>query len=64
MMCPCLAAKSSHVGVSVDGLAYHLHWPMACSRQTRGRDFMSCTALSCHAAADGGVSPGNVKPPD
>jgi hypothetical protein len=25
---------------------------------------MSCTALSCRAAADGGVSPGDVKPPD
>jgi hypothetical protein len=30
-----LAAKSSYVGVDVDGLAYPLHHPMACNRQTR-----------------------------
>jgi hypothetical protein len=29
-----LAAKPSHVGVNVDGLAYLLHHPTTCSRQT------------------------------
>jgi hypothetical protein len=26
-----MAAKPSHVGVDVDGLACPLHWPMGCS---------------------------------
>jgi hypothetical protein len=33
---PYLVAKSSHVGVDVDGLACPLHRPMTCSRQMRG----------------------------
>jgi hypothetical protein len=31
-----LAAKPSHVGIDVDGLACPLYCPMACSRQMRG----------------------------
>jgi hypothetical protein len=31
-----LAAKPSHVGVEVDGLACPLNHPTACTRQTRG----------------------------
>jgi hypothetical protein len=31
MFCPYLAAKSSHVGVDVNGLAYPLQCPMACN---------------------------------
>jgi hypothetical protein len=41
-----LAAKPSHVGVDVDGLACPLHCPTACSRQTRDRT--SCQAISAH----------------
>jgi hypothetical protein len=33
---PDLVAKSFHAGFDVDGLAYPLYHPMACSRQTRG----------------------------
>jgi hypothetical protein len=33
---PDLVAKSFHAGVDVDGLAYPLYHPMACSRQMRG----------------------------
>jgi hypothetical protein len=31
-----LTATLSHMGVDVDVLAYHLHWPTICSYQTRG----------------------------
>jgi hypothetical protein len=31
-----LAAKPPHMGVDGDGLAYPLHCPTTCSRQTRG----------------------------
>jgi hypothetical protein len=31
-----MATKPSHVGVNVDGLAYPLHRPTTCSRQTGG----------------------------
>jgi hypothetical protein len=35
-----LAAKPSHVGVDVDGVACQLHHPTACAHQTRGKSFM------------------------
>jgi hypothetical protein len=41
-----LAAKPSHVGVNVDGLAYPLHRPMACNRQTRGQGLLPGVILS------------------
>jgi hypothetical protein len=40
-----LAAKPSHVGVDVDGLAYTQHCPMAYIRQTSEQ--ASYHALSC-----------------
>ncbi len=42
-----LAAKASHVGVNVDGLACPLHCPMAYSHQTRGHDLLLDVILSC-----------------
>jgi hypothetical protein len=63
-MCSYLAAKSSHVGVDVDGLACPLQHPMAYSRQTRGQDFMSGAALSHRAVASGGAFSGGAKPLD
>jgi hypothetical protein len=41
-----LAAKTSHMGVYVDGLTYPLHHPTACSRQTRGQRYLPGTTLS------------------
>jgi hypothetical protein len=43
-----LAAKPSHVGVDVDGLACPLHCPMTCSYQTRGQGLPSRVVLSSH----------------
>jgi hypothetical protein len=62
VICPCLAAKSSHVRVDVDGLACSLHHPTICNCQTRGWVFMSGTALSRHAAAGGGAFRGMRSP--
>jgi hypothetical protein len=56
------AAKSSHVGGDVDGLACPLHHPMVYNHQMRGQGFQSSAALSHHAAAGGGAFPGDVKP--
>jgi hypothetical protein len=58
-----LAAKPSHVGVDVDGLAYPLHHLMVCSRQMRGHGFLSSAAFSHRAAVGGGAFLGDVKPP-
>jgi hypothetical protein len=63
VMCPCLAAKSSHVGVDVDGLACPLHHPMTCNNQMRRWVFLSGAALSRRAAAGGGIFLGDAKPP-
>jgi hypothetical protein len=41
-----LAAKPSHVGVNVDGLACPLHHPTSCIHQTRGQGFLSCVVFS------------------
>jgi hypothetical protein len=41
-----LAAKPAHVGVDVDGLAYPLHHPTACGRQTRGHGLLLGVVLS------------------
>jgi hypothetical protein len=46
----------------VDGLACPLHRPMSCSHQMWGHDFMSDTALSHRAAADGGTFSRDAKP--
>jgi hypothetical protein len=45
-----LAAKPAHVGVAVDGLAYPLHRPMACGRQTRGQGILPGVVLSHHCS--------------
>jgi hypothetical protein len=49
----CLDAKSSHVEVSVDGLACPTHQPMACNHQTRGQGFLLGTFLSHHSIMGG-----------
>jgi hypothetical protein len=38
---PYLVSKPSHTGIDVDGLANPLHYPTACSRQSRGQGFLS-----------------------
>jgi hypothetical protein len=45
-----LAAKPSHVGVDLDGLAYLLHHPMVYSHQTRGHSLLSSVVLSHHSS--------------
>jgi hypothetical protein len=56
-----LAARPSHVGVHVDGLACPLHCPMSCSLQTRGLNFLSGAVLSRHVAIGGGAFSGDAK---
>jgi hypothetical protein len=58
-----LTAKSSHVGVDVDGLACPLHHTMICNHQTRGQSFLSGAALSHRAAVGNGAFSGGAKPP-
>jgi hypothetical protein len=53
-----LAAKPTHVGVDLDGLACPLHRPMACSRQMRRQGLLSGAVLSRHYS--GAVA---LKPP-
>jgi hypothetical protein len=48
-----LAAKPSHVGVDMDGLAYPLHRLTACSYQP--------SVVSSHRCSGGGASPGDVR---
>jgi hypothetical protein len=43
-----LAAKPSQMVVNVDGLAYPLHHPTTCSRQTRVQGYLSSVVLSRH----------------
>jgi hypothetical protein len=59
---PYLVAKSSHVGVDVDGLTYPLHCPMAYIHQIRGQGFLPGVVLSHRAAAGGGALLRDVKP--
>jgi hypothetical protein len=58
-----LAAKPSHVGADMDGLAYPLHHPTTYNHQTRGQSFLSGVALSYRAAVDGGTFLGGARPP-
>jgi hypothetical protein len=58
-----LAAKPSHVGADVDGLAYPLHHPMSYNHQTRGQGLLSGIALSRRAVVGGGTFLGDAKPP-
>jgi hypothetical protein len=60
---PYLVAKSSHVGVDVDGLACPLHRPTAYNRQMMGQGFLLDAILSHQAAARGGSLLGDAKPP-
>jgi hypothetical protein len=48
-----LAAKPSHLGVDVYGLAFPLHHPTVYSHQMRGQGFSSGTTLSHHAVVGG-----------
>jgi hypothetical protein len=60
-----LVAKSSHVcvgGGGVDGLAYPLHHPMVCNRQTRGQSLLPGVILSCHVVVGGGALLGDAQP--
>jgi hypothetical protein len=58
-----LAAKPSHVGVDVNGLAYHLHRPIPCCCQMKGQSLLSGTVLSHRIAVGGGISSrGGVEP--
>jgi hypothetical protein len=59
---PYLTAKTSHMGVDMDGLACPLHCPMACCRQMRGQGFLSGMVLSCRDVAGGGVFSRGAKP--
>jgi hypothetical protein len=59
---PDLLAKSSHMGVDVDGLAYPLLHPMACSHQMRGQGFLPSVVLSHHVAVGGGALLWDAKP--
>jgi hypothetical protein len=58
-----LPAKPSHEEIDVDGLAYPLHWPTACSCQMRGHGLLPGATLSycCHGWWR---LSGDVKPPD
>jgi hypothetical protein len=42
-----LAVKTSHVGVELDGLPYHLHRPTVHSCQMRGQGLLPSVVLSC-----------------
>jgi hypothetical protein len=46
----------------VDGLAYSLHHPMACSCHMMGHGFLSSIALSNHVAVGGDAFLGDAKP--
>jgi hypothetical protein len=48
--CLCLAAKTSHIGVDVDGLMCPLHRLVAYSRQMRGQGLLLGVVLSCHCS--------------
>jgi hypothetical protein len=58
---PCLAAKSSHIGADMDGLAYRLQRPTNCGWQAWVQSLLTdvvpshCTASSDHLS--GGVKP-------
>jgi hypothetical protein len=57
-----LAAKPAHVGFDVDGLAYPLHRPTACSHQARGHGLLPVVVLS-HCCSGRWHLSGDVKPP-
>jgi hypothetical protein len=57
-----LAAKPSHVGDDVDGLAYPLHRPMVCSCQMRGHNLLLGAVLSYRYSGRWRLS-ADVKPP-
>jgi hypothetical protein len=59
---PYLVAKSSHVGVDVNGLACPLHRPMSCSHQMRGHGFLPGAILSHRVVVGGGTLLGDAKP--
>jgi hypothetical protein len=61
----CLIAKTSHVGVDVDGSAYHLHWPTNCDKQTKAHILLTGVVPSHRVVKVGvalGYLPRGVKP--
>jgi hypothetical protein len=58
-----LAAKPSHVGADVDGLACFLHRPTVYSCQMGGQRFVTGASLSYHIAVGSGAFLGDAKPP-
>jgi hypothetical protein len=61
---PYLVAKSSHVGIGVDRLAYPLHHPTTYNHQTRGQGFLPGVILSRRVTVHGGALLGDAKAPD
>jgi hypothetical protein len=57
-----LAAKPSHMGVDVDGLACPLQRPVAYNRQTRGHGFLLGAALSHPVVVGGDAFPRDANP--
>jgi hypothetical protein len=60
---PFLAAKPSHVGADVDGLACFLHRPTVYGCQTRGQSFPTGATPSRHAVVGSVAFLGGAKPP-
>jgi hypothetical protein len=56
-----LAAKPSHVGVDVNDLAYYMHRPTVCRRQTRRQSLLFGAALFHHVTVGGGAFLGGAK---
>jgi hypothetical protein len=60
---PYLAAKPSHMGVDVDGLACPLQRPVAYNCQTRGHCFLLGAALSHPVVVGGDAFLRDANPP-
>jgi hypothetical protein len=50
-------------GVDVEGLAYPLHCPMTCDRQSKDQGFLSGAVLSYHVTVGGDAFPRGVRSP-
>jgi hypothetical protein len=57
-----LAAKPSHMGADVDGLACLLHCPAVRNHQTRGQSILIGAAPSHHTVVGGGTIPRGAEP--
>jgi hypothetical protein len=58
-----LAAKPSHVGADVDGLACFLHHPMVCSHQRGCQSFLTGVSPSHYVVVGSGAFTGDARPP-